>query len=95
VKYGAGKPIQIAIACEGGRARLTVIDHGVGMTAEEQTRIFNKVEHTVIAHHHAGLGLGLWLARRIVAAHRGSIGVQSRSGEGSAFTIELPLALLE
>jgi signal transduction histidine kinase len=44
----------------------------------------------VSSRHYGGLGLGLWISRQIVEAMGGSIGVESESGKGSVFTVELP-----
>jgi signal transduction histidine kinase len=91
VKYGEGKPIEVTIASDRGRATMTVVDHGVGIGPEEQARIFNKFEHAIPEHHHEGFGLGLWIARRVLEAHGGTIRVTSRQGEGATFAIELPI----
>jgi signal transduction histidine kinase len=58
---------------------------------EQQSRIFGPFTRAVTDRHHEGLGLGLWIARQIVQASGGRIAVDSRLGEGSTFTVELPL----
>lgn len=90
LKYGAGKPIEISVETAGDRARLSVVDHGIGIAADEQERIFQRFERAVPERHYAGLGLGLWIVRQIVEAHGGSIHVRSDEGEGSTFTVDLP-----
>jgi signal transduction histidine kinase len=90
-KFGQGKPIDVAVACAGGRARLSVQDRGIGIEPEKQARIFERFERGVSSTHYGGLGLGLYISRRIVEAHRGTISVESRPGEGARFIIELPL----
>jgi PAS domain S-box-containing protein len=91
VKFGEEKPIEVAVAADGEVARLRVRDHGMGISAADQDRIFGRFERAVSERHFGGFGVGLWVARQAVEAHGGRIAVSSRPGEGSAFTIELPL----
>lgn len=89
-KYGAGTPVEVTVEADRGRARLTVADRGAGLDAAEQERVFERFTRGA-AHPGAGLGLGLYIARQIVIAHDGTIGVDSRPGEGARFRVELPL----
>ena len=91
IKYGAGKPIEIVVEGDGDTARLLVRDHGIGIAPEDQARIFERFERGVSGQHVGGLGLGLWIARTFVEALGGRIRVESRLGEGSTFTVELPM----
>ena len=91
IKYGPGKPIEISLRRDDGVARLHVRDHGIGMRREDQQRVFQRFERAVSARQFGGLGLGLYIARRIVDAHGGQIHVESEPGEGATFTVELPL----
>jgi two-component system, OmpR family, sensor kinase len=75
---------------EGPGARVMVRDEGPGIPGDILPRIF---ERFAAGHKSAGLGLGLYLARRIVEAHGGSITVESRLGEGARFIISLPAQL--
>jgi signal transduction histidine kinase len=91
MKFGAGRPIELTVrAGSGAAAMLAVTDHGIGIEAEAQTRIFDRFERGVSAQHYGGLGLGLYIVRQIVEAHRGSISVRSEVGRGSTFTVTLP-----
>jgi PAS domain S-box-containing protein len=90
VKYGKGKPIEVALRRRGELAVVSVRDHGIGIDAEAQTRIFDRFERAVAGRHYGGFGLGLWIARQIVEAHRGRISVQSTPEVGSTFVVELP-----
>ncbi len=96
IKYGAGSPITIAIdgrrVGQRGTARMTVIDRGIGISAEQQERIFERFERGVSARHYGGFGLGLWISRKIVEAMHGKITVQSAPGQGATFRVELPLS---
>jgi signal transduction histidine kinase len=92
-KYGGGKPVEIVLATLPGRVWLSVADQGEGISEAERERIFNKFEHVVLSHHHSGFGLGLWIVRRIVVAHGGTVRFESYVGQGSTFTVELPTEL--
>jgi PAS domain S-box-containing protein len=91
VKFGAGAPVEIGVETSGDRAVLTVRDHGIGISVEDQKRIFERFERAVSDRHFGGFGVGLWVARQAVEAHGGTIRVSSVEGEGAEFTIELPL----
>lgn len=89
LKYGAGAPVSVTVT-PGPLARLVVRDHGMGIAPEDQARIFERFERAVPARHYGGLGLGLWITRRITEALGGTVSVESRPGEGSTFTVQLP-----
>lgn len=91
IKYGAGKPIMIQIEKKHRRAILTVRDQGIGIEPQNLERIFERFERAVSGRHYGGLGLGLYITRQVVEAHGGSLRVESAVGEGSTFTVELPL----
>lgn len=90
VKFGAGRPIAIEVTEEAGSARMVVRDEGVGIEPLQQEHLFDRFQRGVSARHYGGLGLGLYIARKIVEAHGGSITVESQPGAGAAFTIVLP-----
>jgi PAS domain S-box-containing protein len=92
LKYGAHKPVEITLDAAPGSARIVVADHGIGIAPDHQARIFERFERAVPARHYGGFGLGLWIVRRIVEALGGQITVASAAGEGSTFTVELPVA---
>jgi PAS domain S-box-containing protein len=91
MKYGAGKPVTIELNANAERIALRVRDEGIGMTSEAQARIFDRFERAVPVSHYGGLGLGLYIARQIVTAHGGRLEVESSVGEGSTFTMLLPM----
>ncbi len=91
IKYGAGRPIDVALACDETAAWLRVTDRGVGISKEDQARIFGRFERAVAQRQQGGFGIGLWLVRQLVEAMGGEISIKSRSGEGSTFTVMLPL----
>jgi signal transduction histidine kinase len=94
LKYGAGKPIEVNARVMDGWVTLTVRDHGIGIAPEDQARIFERFERAVSVRKYGGLGLGLWIVRRIVDAFGGRISVDSEVNAGSCFTVQLPLGPL-
>jgi PAS domain S-box-containing protein len=89
-KYGAGKPVDLTLSADEGTVRIAVTDHGIGMPPEAVDRIFDRFERAVSSTHYGGLGLGLYVVAQVVAAHGGRVSVETRSGEGSTFLVELP-----
>lgn len=90
MKYGAGRPIEVRVDGDDHAGRLTVRDHGIGISDENQKRIFEKFERVVSERSYGGLGLGLWIVSRIVSDFDGSVHVESAPGTGATFTVELP-----
>ena len=90
LRYGARKPIEVRVYCEGGQASVEVRDQGIGITPENQKRIFQQFERVSANHAVAGLGLGLCISEQIVMAHGGRIEVESEEGKGSVFRVCLP-----
>jgi len=91
LRYGAKSPIEVRVYAQSGEARVEVQDHGIGISEDNQKRIFQQFERVSASHVAAGLGLGLFISEQIVTAHGGSIGVESRIGEGALFRVSLPL----
>jgi PAS domain S-box-containing protein len=91
LKYGAGQPVDVLVQRDGGIARVLVRDRGIGIDPEARERIFGRFERAVSSRHYGGLGLGLFLARRIIEAHGGRIAVDSAPGEGATFALEIPV----
>ncbi len=91
MKYGLGGPIEISVASDGVRALLSVRDHGVGIPPADQARIFQLFQRAS-SQSWGGLGLGLFLVRRMAEAHGGRVAVESTVGQGATFRVELPLA---
>ena len=91
VKYGAGKPIHVAVAKKRESVIVTVSDNGIGIAEDKLPRIFERFERAVSSHSYGGLGLGLYIVRQLVSAHDGTIDVESKLGEGSKFTVVLPI----
>jgi len=88
-----GGRITVHLERRDDRAVVTVSDTGPGIAEEDQPRIFERFYKADRSRHRAagGSGLGLAIAKKIVELHGGTISVQSRPGEGAAFTVVLPL----
>jgi PAS domain S-box-containing protein len=94
MKYGGDrKLIEIGVAEGATSVSICVRDHGLGISDEDQERIFERFERLISVRHFGGFGLGLWIVRQIVEAHGGRVRVKSVLGEGSAFTVEVPRAV--
>jgi PAS domain S-box-containing protein len=89
LKYGAGKPIEVAVTRGGRGGRLTIRDHGIGIEPDKLSRIFGRFERAASSSY-GGLGLGLYIVKEIITAHGGTIAVESQPGQGTTFTVELP-----
>jgi signal transduction histidine kinase len=90
LKYGDGRPVEVSIEDRQGSARLAVTDHGTGIAPEHLRTIFDRFERGGARSETGGLGLGLYIVRRLVEAHGGSVHVESTVGRGSIFTVDLP-----
>ncbi|MES2686478.1 MAG: hybrid sensor histidine kinase/response regulator [Pseudomonadota bacterium] len=93
LRYGEGKPVDVRMTPLDEGVRIDVRDGGRGISGADQKRIFGQFERAV-SHEGdktGGLGLGLYITHQLVQAHGGSITVKSQPGEGSVFTVRLPL----
>ncbi|MGK5090302.1 ATP-binding protein [Bdellovibrionota bacterium FG-2] len=91
LKYGAGKPITISTRTHELSAVIRVQDQGIGISAEDQVRLFQRFERAASSRHFGGLGLGLYITRQIIEAHGGTIRILSQPDQGTTLTVELPL----
>jgi signal transduction histidine kinase len=89
VKYGAGKPIEVGVEAGAEHVQVSVADQGIGIAPAKQAVIFDRFERAVPEREYGGLGLGLWIVRRIVEAMHGEVSVTSRPGEGATFKVVL------
>lgn len=91
MRHGAGKPIEIEAEAVPFGARLSIRDYGDGITPDNQDRIFQQFERAGENKRSKGLGLGLFITEQIINAHNGRLYVCSTPGEGSMFTMILPV----
>jgi len=95
IKYShPGGKVEVSLLTEGHHARVLVTDQGIGISSEDQQRIFDRFFRTdeARAHTKKGTGLGLAICAWIADSHKGKITVVSAPGQGSTFTVILPLA---
>lgn len=90
-KYSNDHHVMVSIQCKGEVALLTFADKGIGIPADEVDGIFEPFQRASNAIIYTGRGIGLSLVKRIVELHGGRITLHSILGEGSTFSIELPL----
>jgi two-component system, OmpR family, sensor histidine kinase KdpD len=89
--HGASRqPIEISVARDNASIVFSVADHGPGLVAGEESKVFEKFYRRP-GTAPGGLGLGLWIARQLVEAHGGQIAAENRKGGGARFSIRLPI----
>jgi signal transduction histidine kinase len=92
LKYAPGSPITVSTRRDRTHAYLEVCDEGPGISADHVESIFNRFERGNTPQNVGGLGLGLFISKRIVELHHGTIHVESAPGKGARFIVELPLS---
>jgi signal transduction histidine kinase len=90
LKYSRGRVV-VAAEHAADRVRIAVTDEGPGIATDDLDRIFHRY-YRGVRHEGEGLGLGLFIVRKLVEAHGGELAVESAVGEGSTFRFTLPLA---
>ena len=88
-RFGAGRPIEVAVSADQDFATLRVRDYGVGIPPDQHAQIFERFERGV-EQRSGGFGIGLWIVRNICVAMGGTVTVQSELGDGACFTVMLP-----
>jgi signal transduction histidine kinase/CheY-like chemotaxis protein len=91
VKFTEQGEIHIGVEARGGAMRISVRDTGVGIASETLPRLFNKFAQAGPSAYYRGTGLGLAISKQLAELMDGSVGVESREGQGSTFWVELPL----
>jgi signal transduction histidine kinase len=91
IKFGRGQPVAISTRQDANWAVLTVRDRGIGISPDEQAKLFGKFSRAVPYHNYGGLGLGLWVVDQITRAHGGTVQLDSQKDQGATFTVRLPL----
>lgn len=91
IKYSpAGKHIELHIAREEGSVHFNVIDHGIGISERDQSRLFEPFFRSLNIANIQGSGLGLSIAKYLVELHGGKITFESHENTGSSFMVSLP-----
>lgn len=91
LKYSQGKKIIISVKQQNGWGLIKIKDYGKGIPKEMQTTIFEPFKRVENGSGAKGLGVGLFIAKRIALAHQGELSVESEIGKGATFTLSLPL----
>ena len=91
IKYGEHKPIELTLTAAHDSAQLVIRDNGIGIDIKDKDRIFERFERVVGREVQSGFGIGLWLVRNLVESMGGSITVIGKPGQGSRFTVTLPI----
>ena len=95
IKYShPGDTVEMSLVPNGDKGEFNIKDQGIGISLEDQPRVFDRFYRTDSARSHStkGTGLGLSICKWIVESHKGSIQVQSMPNQGSCFTVLLPLS---
>ena len=91
LKYAPGSPIDILLNQVGDKVVISFIDHGPGIPKESLPLIFERFYRVRGEKTITGTGLGLYICKQIIQAHRGKIWAESTPGHGTTFLIELPI----
>jgi signal transduction histidine kinase len=91
VKYAPHRPLEIIVESQGSNGLIRVIDHGAGIKADNLERIFERFERAEPPPGISGLGLGLYISKKIIEGQGGRIWAGESAGGGSTFSILLPL----
>lgn len=96
ISYGVKEgSLKIVLYKEASSAVVKVIDNGIGIPSEDHAKIFERfyrVNEARTTGANTGTGIGLHVVKRLVELHKGTVGVESVPGQGSTFTVTLPLA---
>ncbi|HQU38004.1 MAG TPA: HAMP domain-containing sensor histidine kinase, partial [Anaerolineales bacterium] len=91
IKYAPGAPITVSLSSKGDAVMVMFKDGGPGIEAEALPLIFERFYRVKSEKSVTGSGLGLYICKQIIQAHRGKIWAESTPGNGVAFFIELPI----
>jgi len=91
LKYGNGKPILIKTELQKDHVLIKVKDRGIGIRPEDKDRIFKVFNRGLDVKSYKGIGVGLFISKKIVDAHKGELIVNSSLGNGSTFIVKLPV----
>ncbi len=93
VKYAPDAPdVEVIARTEGDHVVISVRDNGIGIDEDDLGRIGERFFRANTSIGTAGTGIGLYLAQKLMEMHGGTVNVESQKGEGSTFTVRLPIA---
>ena len=90
----SGGQVAVALSLDNAHVRIEISDTGIGIAIDERERLFERFFRSqgALERQIQGTGLGLYISKAIVEAHGGRIGLGGRTGEGTTFIVELPVA---
>ncbi len=92
IKYSpVSSTIHLALTCQKNQIKIQIQDEGIGIPEEDQIRLFEAFHRATNVEGIPGTGLGLVIVKNAVDLHGGSIAINSKVGEGTTFTVTLPL----
>jgi signal transduction histidine kinase len=91
LRYGGGQPVEVSVHGGQGKVRIDVRDHGRGIAPADIERIFEPYERGARNGEPKGLGLGLYISRQLASSHGGALTATSPPGQGSTFSLLLPV----
>ncbi len=91
----SGNYIYVTLMIDDENIKISVMDNGIGVSEEDQKKIFNRFDQGNGKSEHKGSGIGLDLVKSLVELHNGKVILKSKLGEGSTFTVVLPNIKLE
>lgn len=90
-KYGESRPITVKVENNQDHVNIAVTDQGIGIKKEDFEKIFLQFSRSTTLHQKQSFGIGLFVVKAIVEAHKGEIEVESQVNKGSTFSLKLPL----
>lgn len=91
IKYSGGKKVKVCLERNEDMVTVAIVDQGKGIPKEEMNKLFSKYYRVKSTSKVEGLGMGLYLSKKIIKAHNGEVGVRNEQQEGATFFFKLPV----
>jgi PAS domain S-box-containing protein len=91
IKYSGGKKVTVSLEHRENTVTVSVSDQGKGIPRDEMKKLFSRYYRSRSTAKIEGLGMGLYLAKKIISEHKGEVGVKSKEGAGATFFFKLPV----